>query len=60
MSRSDEEQQERDIELEQLKNAEVGTVERMGCANCEGLEEHKKLEDGTWKCLWCGAEIIKL
>lgn len=51
---------EREKELNELRNAPVGTIERMGCSECEGLEEHKKLEDGTWKCLWCGAEVIKL
>lgn len=51
---------EREKELEELRNAQVGTVEVMGCSECESLEEHEKLEDGTWKCLWCGAEVIKL
>lgn len=51
---------EREKELEELRNAQVGTVIGMGCSECSSLEEHKKLEDGTWECLWCGAKVIKL
>ena len=58
--RSEAEQAERDREFEELKKAEVGTVVPMGCTECEGLEDHEKQEDGTWKCTWCGARVIKI
>jgi len=58
--RTEKEQQQREQELAKLRNAEIGTIEGMSCSECEGLEEHKKLENGVWKCLWCGAEVIKL
>jgi hypothetical protein len=31
----------KDIELEGLRKAEVGTIITMGCSECEGLEKHK-------------------
>lgn len=52
--------EEYERETVELKKASTGTVKYMGCTECEALEEHKKLEDGTWKCMWCGAEVIKL
>lgn len=51
---------QKDNKLEELRKIEVGTIVVMGCSECEGLEKHKKLQDGTWECLWCGANIIKL
>lgn len=58
--RTEKEQQQRNQELQRLKNASIGAEFEMGCIECEGLELHKKLKDGTWKCMNCGAKVIKL
>jgi len=58
--RTEQEQKQREQELEGLRNAEIGTIMVIGCSGCESLEEHIKLENGVWKCKWCGAEVIKL
>lgn len=39
-------------EIKELQNAEEGTIVVMGCRNCEGGEEHKKVGD-SWVCQWC-------
>lgn len=43
-----------DFNLNDLEKAPIGTVIGMGCQNCEGLEEHKKIDKDTWECLNCG------
>jgi len=40
---------------EELQKQSEGVVVKMGCANCEGFEEHKKVND-EWVCQWCGKD----
>lgn len=42
-----------DLTIEDLKKLEQGAIVSMGCRQCEGHEEHKKVDD-KWICLWCG------
>lgn len=49
----------KDMTIEDMKNAEVGTVVCMGCRECEGIEEHQKMDSGKWKCLWCKTARIE-
>ena len=37
----------------ELEKDEQGSIASMGCKNCEGYEEHKKVVDG-WVCQCCG------
>lgn len=49
----------RNMTRQEMVNATVGSIVRIGCINCEGFEKHEKLEDATWKCLNCGHNEIK-
>lgn len=51
---------QKDIKLEELRKAEKGTIVTMGCSECEGLEKHKKLDNGIWECLWCDAKVVEI
>lgn len=41
-----------ELTKEQLDELPDNSIVVMGCRDCEGAEEHKKVS-GTWVCQWC-------
>ncbi|MEC0248861.1 hypothetical protein P4H65_24005 [Paenibacillus chitinolyticus] len=49
-----------EVTNDEMREMPPGSIVVTGCRNCEGAEEHTKLEGGKWECKWCGhVEIDK-